>query len=318
MNDAAAGAGDPAMWGPDRLGDLTGLCAAALPDEHLSPDDLESLAWAPDVRDEHGPLGESRVWGMPDGTGAVVASLRHHGGAGSAPTAYVQLLVVHPARRRRGIARALVGAVEQWAGERGASAVQVGGAAPLYLFTGVDSRWTDAVCCFEALGYRRTAVELDLACPTRTRRAPVPAGVVVEPVVSDRDLAELVEWADRCWPAWTAELRRAGAAGTAVLARDVDASEVVGAAAHSVGRLGVVGPVAVDPRVHGVGIGAALMSELLAQLSVAGVQRAEIAWVSTVRFYVRTCGATVLRASQVLRRDLPHGGGAGADGGAER
>ena len=320
----SAATGVPLEWGPDRLDELTGLCAAALPDERLSPDDLESIAFAPDVADPHGPFGTSVVLGTPDGIGAVVASVRHASGAGQPPTGFVQLVVVHPARRRRGVARTLVRAAESWAAAHGAGAMQVGAAAPLYLFTGVDSRWTDAVCCFEALGYQRTGVELDLVCPTRGGpRVATPRGIAVERVTSDDELAELVEWSDRCWPWWTPELARAGAAGTAVVARrrpdaaagsEGGAGVVVGAAAHSVGRLGVIGPVAVDPELHGGGIGAAMMAEVLTQLSVAGLQRAEIAWVSTVRFYVRSCGAKVHRASQVLRRDLPSGTGRDAAG----
>lgn len=296
-------------WGAERLADLTALCAAALPDERVTEDDLEALCFAPDGHDPTGPMGVTAVWGTADGKGAIVASVRRTDGADAPPTGYVQLLVVDPSRRRRGIARRLVAEVEDWARGHGATAVQAGGAAPVYLFTGVDSRWMDAVCCFEGLGYGRTAVELDMFCPTRmTQRRPVPAGVVIDRVVDDADLRDLVEWSDRFWPWWTTEFARAASAATVVVARAADPSgrgEVIGAAAHSVGRLGVVGPVAVDPGRFKGGIGAALMAAVLSELSVAGVQRAEIAWVSTVRFYARACGAKVGRASQVLRRALP-------------
>jgi mycothiol synthase len=228
-------------------------------------------------------------------------SFRRPDGPGTAPTAFVQLLVVHPARRRRGIARRLLAEVERRAVEQGASAVQIGAAPPLYLYTGVDTRWTEALCCFEALGYSRVAMELDLVCSTRPARAATPRGVSIARVGSDAEVSDLAEWSQRCWPAWTTEFVRAAEAGTAVLARS-GSGAVVGAAAHSVSRLGVVGPVAVEPGSLNGGIGSALMSAVLADLSVAGLQRAEIAWVSTVRFYVNSCGARVNRTSQVLRR----------------
>jgi len=290
-------------WGPDRLRDLVDLAAAALPGETLIPDDLEALCFGPTAQDADGPHGVTVVLGTASGEAVAVVSLRPGG------RAHLQLLLVHPARRRRGLARTLVRAAEQWAGERGATALVVGAAAPVYLFTGVDSTWTEALCCFEALGYSRLAVELDLVCPTRpSTRPPVPQGVVIERVQDDAQVADLVAWADATWPQWTAELERAAAAGTVVVARDAGSTgAVVGAAAHSVGRLGVVGPVAVDPDRHGGGVGAALMAAALADLSAAGLDRAEIAWVSTVRFYVRACGARVERTSIVLVRDLTDG-----------
>lgn len=277
-----------------------------MPEEALTEDDLEGLCFV--ATDPAGPFGTTVVLGSPPADrapdGAVIVSLRRPEGPGGDLVGYVQLVVVHPSRRRRGHARRLIAAAERWAAERGASTVHAGGAAPLYLFTGVDSRWIEAVCLFESLGYERTAVELDLFCPTRGQnRRPAPAGVAVERVTSDADLEDLVAWSERCWPWWTAELARAGSAGTAVVARD-EHGVVLGAAAHSVGRLGVIGPVAVEPGLSKGGIGTALMGAVLADLSAAGLQRAEIAWVTTVRFYVRSCGAKVGRASQVLRRTL--------------
>jgi mycothiol synthase len=302
----------PVEWGADRLGDLVALCGVALPDESISADDLESLCFGPGSDDSDGALGTTVVLGVDD-IACLILSLRRSGGRTAAPTAFVQLLAVHPARRRRGLGRSLVEAAERWAHSRGATAVLVGAGAPVYLFTGVDSRWTEALCCFEALGYQRIAVEFDLACPTLgvTREA-VPPGVRIEPVTSDEQVSELVEWSERYWPAWVPEFERAGQAGTVTVARSVVIDErgrevagaLIGAAAHSVGRVGVVGPVAVQPDRHAGGIGTALMAAVLRELSVAGLHRAEIAWVSTIRFYARSCGARVERASQVLRREL--------------
>ena len=79
---------------------------------------------------------------------------------------------------------------------------------------------------------------------------------------------------------------------------------MLGAAAHSVSRFGVVGPVAVVPGGRHSGVGTALMSAVLSDLSIAGLRNAEIAWASTVGFYAKACGARVGRASQLHRRNL--------------
>jgi GNAT superfamily N-acetyltransferase len=126
--------------------------------------------------------------------------------------------------------------------------------------------------------------------------------VTVEPVRTVADVEDLRGFAARCYPHWGPELLRGADAGTAVVARS--AGSVVGAAAHSVNRLGVIGPMGVDPDRHGGGVGTAMVHALLGDLAVAGLDRAEIAWVSTVRFYALACGATVLRSSLQLNRWL--------------
>lgn len=303
---------DPQRWGPERLDDLAAVCAAALPDEQLLPEDLEACCFEdPPADDDGGRVGPSWTVGVDgaDGpVGAAALSLRRFG---DLTTAHLQVLAVPPRHRRRGVARALVGACEELARGHGAALVQAGGAAPFYLFTGVDARWWEALCCFEQLGWSRSGVELDLVCPTLpppaagVRSLPggrAPGGVAVEAVRSDADVSELLGFAERCYPHWRAELARAAAGGTVVLARS--GGRVVGAAAHSVNRLGVVGPVAVDPDHQGGSVGTAMMRAVLTDLSAAGVTTAEIAWTSTVRFYARACGARVGRASLVLNRWL--------------
>jgi GNAT superfamily N-acetyltransferase len=285
-------------WGPDRLVDLAVLCTAALPDEHLLAEDLEACCFDdPPADPDGGRVGPSITLGVDDGpdrpVGAVAVAIRDNGGI---VTGHVQVLVVDPDHRRRGVGRELLRAAESEARSRGAVRMHLGAAAPFYLFTGVDSRWTEAMCLAEDAGYDRLGAELDLVCPTRFGPPAASGDVEVRAVREDRDVADLLGFAERCYPDWRAELARAGAAGTAVIAIDADRA-VVGAAAHSVNRFGVIGPVGVDPTRYRNGVGAAMMHALATDLAVAGIDRAEIAWTSTVRFYAVACRARVLRAA---------------------
>lgn len=289
-------------WGPERLDDLVRLCTAAMPGESLGADDLELLCFGePTIS---APQLRTTTLATADGAGAVVVTT-----AGS--VAHLQLLVADPTRRREGLGRALVAAAEDHARRVGVRTMQVGAATPFYLFTGVDTRWTEALCLFEDLGYERSEVVLDLVCPTLQRvRRPVPPGVVVTRVASDEQVASVRRFARDEYPHWEAELLRAGESGTAVLALDArgDGSRVLGAAAHSVSRLGVIGPVAVAAAGRSRGIGSALVGSILSDLATAGLAEAEIAWTSTVGFYAKACGARVGRASQIHRRDLDAAG----------
>lgn len=297
-------------WGHERLDDLVALSTLAFPEESLGAEDMELLCFADVVAgSDSAPARRSVVLGAEDGSVAAVVELGTRPGRVSAidppRTAQLQLVAVHPARRRRGLARAAVRAGESWARGQGATEMAVGGGAPFYLFSGVDTRWTEALCLFESMGYDRTSVLLDLVCPTlQSTRRPVPPGVVVHHVESDEQLEDLCRFASESFPHWSEEFRRAGESGTVVTARDSRDGRVLGAAAHSVSRIGVVGPIGVLDDGHHSGIGTALMGAVLGDLSTAGLRSAEIAWTSTVSFYAKACGAKVGRASQVHRRNL--------------
>ena len=296
-------------WDQDRAGELAALWSAAMPNDPIGVDDVEAVCFCHGLTSPDDVLQVVDAVTIATASGSAAATVTVTG-VGEHRSAHLQLLVVHPSRRSRGIGRALVAAAEQWVLDRGIDELTVGGAAPFYLFTGIDSRWTPAVCLFESLGYERSGAELDLSCPTRggtARRAGTDDGtatVVVEPVGDDDRAAALMTMVERDWPLWSAEFRRAAEAGTVAIARDGEGGPVLGAAAHSVSRFGVVGPVAVSPDAHGRGIGSVLMSAVLEDLSVAGLRTAEIAWTSTVRFYAKACGATIARTSLLMRRSL--------------
>lgn len=343
MNDAAPSAASPVssravepeapegLEGPVAMEDLVDLCRLAFPGEALLVDDLEAVFAGTDgmqsvdgrqraegrqrVEERQGnwvagldpPLTVaegSKLLAVKDGGRTVAAAGVTTTRLGDHLSAHLQLLAVHPEHRLRGHARKLVRGAEEWALAQGADSLNVGAGAPFFLFTGVDARWTDALCTFEALGYVRTGVELDLFCRTVMARPTkhLSAGIVLAHSESDADSFDLGVWARRVYPLWASEFDRAASAGTVVIARR--GGDVIGAAAHSVSRWGVVGPVAVDPSAQDAGIGSALMAAVLSDLSAGGVRSAEIAWTSTVRFYVRSCAASVGRCSVVLRRDL--------------
>lgn len=303
---------------PGLLERVVELCAAALPDESWSVDELEGVVCAsahpgaagsdPSVPAWIRPV-DALTWVVFDGdllAGVAVVTVTDVIGVDSV---HLQLLAVHPSRRRRGIAAALVGAVDAWAAARGVQEWWAGAGAPFYLFTGVDTRWTEALSALEALGLERHRVELDLVCPTaepprRSGGVGGAGGPTVGGVLDDDAAAALVNWVAETFPQWTVEFARAAAAGTVVVARDAGTGTVVGAAAHSVSRFGVVGPVAVAPDVQRGGVGTELMRAVLADLRVAGLRSVEISWTSTVRFFATACGARVGRSSVVLRRDL--------------
>lgn len=83
--------------------------------------------------------------------GVVLGSIAHR----DSSLGHVDLIAVHPAQRRQGIGRALLGRIEAALSGLGAGEVLLAGNPPHYVWPGIDVRYTPAVCAAMALGYEQ-------------------------------------------------------------------------------------------------------------------------------------------------------------------
>ena len=267
---------DVEVWAPDRAPELAALWVAAAPGEPLSEDELVGVLWdTPGV-----------VLGTPDGAGVVAATTYEADGI---TLGSIRLLVVHPDHQRRGVGRSLVQVAESWMGGRGAVWSGFGSERPQYLFPGVDFTNVAGLCLAEACGYEPIDASFNMSIPTDVR-APVPVGIDIRRVVTDADAAAVVAMVGEHWPGFTDEVVPGIEAGS-VLGAFLDDS-AVGFCAHSVSRVGWIGPLGTHPDLAGRGIGSALTAAACTDLMVAGLGHAEVCQVGPVRFYAALGGAT--------------------------
>lgn len=274
-----------------QVGDLFALVDEALPAERFTTDELLAGCY-----DDPGVV----LW-LPDGSGAVSAVTRSFDG--EVVIGWVRLVAVAPDARRHGRGRALLAAAEDWLFDRGATEVQLGGAAPFYFWPGVPGDALEMLCLAEAARYDPVGGEVNMSIPT-TFRSPVPDGVVVRRVVDEPDADAVVRFTDERWPWWVDELRRGIEQGGCHAAFDAADRSVVGFACHSVNRAAWVGPMGTDGATRGRGIGHALLGALCTDLMTANARDAEISWVGPVRFYAKA-GARVSRMFRSYRKRKP-------------
>jgi GNAT superfamily N-acetyltransferase len=236
------------------------------------------------------------------------------GSMGDGAAGHVDLIVVAPAARRRGVGRALLGAVEGALRALGAGEVLLAGNGPHYAWPGVDVRYTPAVCLAMAAGYEhdRTAwnmtAELSESSPAvrdtglaESRLAA--AGIEVRRATAD-DREALAGLARTFSAGWAVEvvdsLDRPGA-GCHLAMRD---GTVLGFAAYGSSRPSWFGPTGTAPAAQGLGIGEVLLRRCLRDQRADGHPSAQIGWVGPVPFYARKAGARIERVFFLYRRGL--------------
>ena len=254
-----------------------------------------------------------------DVVGTCIGSLGQR--PGQPVRGYLDLIAVAPPHAGQGAGRALLAAMEDLLRERGAQDVVIGGHPPVYLWPGVDLRYTVMTCLASRAGYERFADAVDLAVDLRTadlhqeteltrlseagitlRRAdPAEAG----------DLAGWLRagpWGASSWPQEAEAAARHLPSGCHVACRD---GQYLGFACHGSVRSAWFGPMGTLSSERGLGIGAALLRRCLGDMRAAGLDTAMIGWAGPVGFYARAVGARVGRAYWLYRKSL--GGGDGAD-----
>lgn len=304
-SEAPGEVGRAVALGPRKLispGVLAMVCSA-FDGELLLPEDIEQLHdHRPLTAGSHESKTHTEVFTSSDDSAIAVVRVDY---SDEMPIAHLDLLATDAGHRRRGKAGLVLDAAENWAIEMGADWIEVGDHIPWGLFSGVDVRWTAAMCLFGTRGYERVAVKLDLACPTiSTSPARPGAGLRAVRVEEDDQIEDLRAFVAEVSPRNLAAFDQAGEWGTAVVAVDGKSGCIFGAAAHSLQRTGVIGPVIARAGVNERILTAVLMRTVLSDLATAGVKSAEIVGALTMPPYVDSVGAKVARVSLVLRRKL--------------
>lgn len=282
-----------AAWGPERAGDLAALVDRALPGEALTESDLARCLW-----DDTTP---TLVVATAGGEGVAAAVIRD---VERGRVAALQLIAVAPQARRRGHGRALLEHLKEWAfDEHGAQALLAGGAAPFYLWPGVDVRSTPALCLFERLGFTPAGVALNMTYPS-SHRSSVPDGLVLRRAERPEDVDACRAFVARHWPGWVLEAQRALDRRTCLMVLDSTA-RVVGFGCHSVSREGWLGPMGSEPGQRHNGLGKALLGAIAADVQARGQDSVEVSWLGPVGFYANGAGATMSRAFQTMTMPRP-------------
>lgn len=261
----------------DAIDEIDALCRRSLVDPPAKVDLQRAL---------FGQKANATVIGDPS-TGIVATVMRN--GAG-----HIRLIAVDPSRRGKGIGRALVEAAEVAIPSE--LSIVVGADAPDYLWPGVDTRETAAICMFEALGYEVSRVHYNMSVDLEN--LPEANGEVERPGPEDR--ASIETWLQTHWPNWTEESLVGFDRGDFLVSRDSEG--IAGFSTWNVNRRGWFGPAAVRPSLIGAGRGRALLIKALHEMRHQGFKEAEIAWIGPHKFYSATVGAVIHRAFWVLEK----------------
>ncbi len=207
---------------------------------------------------------------------------------------YVKFLAVHPMVRRTGMASRLLGGVEAFCRDQGATSVDVGTSAPYYVVPGIDVRSMEAAVLLNKRGYERTDEAVNLSVPLRDLAEP-PLPVTR---AGREELEAIRPWVAESFPHWINELERGVALGNCVVHGDL------GFACWDVNREGWFGPIATRPGAGKGGIGTSTLLGALHSMRARGYERADIAWATALDFYAKAVGARIGRVFWSYRKPL--------------
>jgi mycothiol synthase len=217
---------------------------------------------------------------------------------------YIKLLCVDSNERRKGNAAKIYEIVEQKIIKQGARQISVYESYPNYFMPGVDPFYTEAVCFFERMGYRKIGDTSNLAADLSLQSfntQPEEKKLSSEGISFRRaeifDKEKVITWLENNFPAWIGEVSETFKNKPITLFICEHDGNLIAFSAHEVNNKGTgwFGPMGTATELKGKGIGSILLKKCLQDLKEMGFAKAIIPWVGPIPFYMHHVSAKVER-----------------------
>jgi GNAT superfamily N-acetyltransferase len=288
------------------------LCAAALwlePDAAEVPAILQQapVALAAELAGAVVAVGYGSVRDVPTAA-ATTTGIAGAPATSAGKIGHVDLIAVAPAHQGNGVGKALLAALEDALAALGATEIRLGGNSPVYVWPGVDARYTALTCLAGRVGYSRQAeavnliVDLDaINLDTRAAERTLAAGGILVRRAAPGEAQAVYEWLVHSpfgGSSWPAEARAAITSESASCHVAVTNEGYLGFACQGVNR---------NDWFQRTGIGTVLLIRCLADIRAAGHRTAQIGWAGPIRYYGRAVGARIDRVFWIYRKVRANG-----------
>ena len=222
----------------------------------------------------------------------------------SGKVGYIKLICVDSNEQRKGFARKLYENIEQKMRNNGVKQIRIYESYPNYFMPGVDPFYTEAVCFFEGLGYKKIGDTSNLATDlslqsfdTKSEEKKLLDKGIIFRRAEIIDKEKIINWLQEKFPAWIGEVLAAYQNSPITVFICEHDGKLIAFSAHEGNNKGTgwFGPMGTDTQLRGKGIGGILLKKCLNDMKKMGFMKAIIPWVGPIPFYMRHAGSKVER-----------------------
>lgn len=256
------------------------------------------------------PAYQLTAWDDDRLIGAILGGIRE---AEDGPAAWVRLVAVDPAHRRRQVASRLLEKLEGRLRADGLQRLRVGNSAPSYFWPGLDVRYTAAFCFFQHHGFYRYGEAVNMTVDlsqcnwdtTAEEERLAGEGFTIRRLAPE-DREVFSAWLQELWsPVWHFEALSSyenDPISTFVALRK---DRICAFASYNVTMFeNGFGPTGTEFEWRGRGLGRVLFYRCLRDLKMLGHQTAEICWVGPIAYYARVADAWIHRVFWWMEKEL--------------
>jgi mycothiol synthase len=223
---------------------------------------------------------------------------------GAEKTGYIKLLCVDSNERRKGYAAQLYKLVESCFKDEGIKRIRVYESYPNYFMPGVDPFYTEAVCFFERMGFKKVGDTSNLTADllaqnftTAEEEKKLQEENIICSRAAEEDKESVFNWIEEKFPAWKGEVTEAFNNKPVTMFICKMNGEIKAFSAHETNNKGTgwFGPMGTDDSLRGKGIGSILLKKCLNDMKEMGFVKAIIPWVGPIPFYAHYANARVHR-----------------------